>query len=361
MPMQPGGEANDSVGAGPDGNVTVDESRATAPRLQPKGSHAMSTSKPHDGLFATAMSRIDDAQGILAVFLPEAVRRKIDWSTLQRLSGSFVSPELSAVHSDALFEVKLAGRDALLFLLLEHQSTPDPWMPLRMLVYVTEALRRYQREHAEATKLPVIVPMVLHHGDASWTTPRSLLEMWNADAETLDALGPKLMHLELAIDDLAHVPEEEIRQRSATDFARLVLLLLQQLRETNDAVGLLRSWQSHLERIALLPHATDALVAIWMYTLTVGRASRAELATLAKQLGPKAEEGLMTGAELLRKEGRVEGEARGRAETLLRLLRKRFGALSPAQETRLRMATTDELDAWTDLVLTATSLDELGL
>ncbi|CAN5710863.1 hypothetical protein BH09MYX1_BH09MYX1_02270 [soil metagenome] len=65
----------------------------------------------------------------------------------------------------------------------------------------------------------------------------------------------------------------------------------------------------------------------------------------------------MIGAEILRR----EGEARGKADVLLLLLAKRFGALSPATEQRIRAASMDELDRWTDRILTVHSLDELGL
>jgi hypothetical protein len=55
--------------------------------------------------------------------------------------------------------------------------------------------------------------------------------------------------------------------------------------------------------------------------------------------------------------GRLEGESRGRAETLLRLLRKRFGDVPDAVAERLRTAGGDDLDRWTDAVLDAPSLD----
>lgn len=56
----------------------------------------------------------------------------------------------------------------------------------------------------------------------------------------------------------------------------------------------------------------------------------------------------MTGAEMLRN----EGEARGQ-------LTDPFGPLSPADQTRVRSAPLTELEAGADLLLTATSLDEL--
>ncbi len=53
-------------------------------------------------------------------------------------------------------------------LFLEFQSTPDPWMALRMLVYVGllwQQLVREQRLMPDG-RLPPVLPVVLYHGDA---------------------------------------------------------------------------------------------------------------------------------------------------------------------------------------------------
>jgi hypothetical protein len=56
-------------------------------------------------------------------------------------------------------------------------------------------------------------------------------------------------------------------------------------------------------------------------------------------------------------EGIGRGEMRGRAETLLRLMRKRFGDVPDTVSERLRTARSDDLDRWTDAVLDAPSLE----
>ncbi len=313
------------------------------------------TRTPHDALirFAAADAKVVEVQ------------RLIEWSTLELQPGTFISPELRATHSDLLFRVKLASRDAFIYVLFEHQSRSDPWMALRMLGYVTDILRRFRTEQPEATKLPLVIPRVLHHGKDGWTAATSLHELWDANAETLDAVGDYVPKLRFLLDDLAKVSEQELRQRDAVDLALLVLLLLQQLRGAEDPVALLTRWVSHLERVHSLPNAADALRAIWVYTLSVGQVAPDELVPLVRRLGVKAEEGLMTGAEILRKEGeargRAEGEARGRAEVLLRQLRLRFGHVRAEHEARIRAATSDELDRWAELVLLANTLDEFGL
>ncbi len=65
------------------------------------------------------------------------------------------------------------------------------------------------------------------------------------------------------------------------------------------------------------------------------------------------------GVQKGRVEGRVEGLNVGKADALLRLLERRFGAIPAEIETSVRAATTPHLDAWLDSVLDAPSLEKV--
>ena len=57
--------------------------------------------------------------------------------------------------------------------------------------------------------------------------------------------------------------------------------------------------------------------------------------------------------------GKAEGEAKGKADSLLVLLRLKFNRVPGEAESKVRSASTEQLDAWTAAVLTAANLDEL--
>jgi hypothetical protein len=78
-------------------------------------------------------------------------------------------------------------------------------------------------------------------------------------------------------------------------------------------------------------------------------------ALLEGAFGQKGREAYMTGADVLRAEGRVEGEVR----ILLRLLTRRFGKLDAALVNRLESASSEELDLIADRVITAATLAEV--
>ena len=58
-------------------------------------------------------------------------------------------------------------------------------------------------------------------------------------------------------------------------------------------------------------------------------------------------------------EGRAEVRAAGRAELLLRQVRRRFGTVPSDVDARVRSAPDSQVDAWADAVLDAPSLDDL--
>ena len=60
-----------------------------------------------------------------------------------------------------------------------------------------------------------------------------------------------------------------------------------------------------------------------------------------------------------KQEGLLEGEKKGKLETLFLQLSSKFGELPKKVQVRLRQGTDEELSRWTQRVLNATSLDAL--
>lgn len=92
------------------------------------------TSTPHDALFKSVFEQPEHATAELRHILPAPIVAAIRWPTLTLEPGSFVAPELAGLHSDLLFsaEAEPNGEPILVYLLCEHQSSPEPTMPLRM-------------------------------------------------------------------------------------------------------------------------------------------------------------------------------------------------------------------------------------
>ncbi|MBF0562049.1 MAG: DUF4351 domain-containing protein [Alphaproteobacteria bacterium] len=56
---------------------------------------------------------------------------------------------------------------------------------------------------------------------------------------------------------------------------------------------------------------------------------------------------------------KAEGEAKGKSDIVLRQLRRRFGALPTEVEERVRTASSDQLDDWSERFVDASTLADV--
>jgi hypothetical protein len=186
------------------------------------------TATPHDALFKATFTKLAHARGLLRQLLPTAFEQRVTWSTLRIESGIAVSDEdLDEQRMDILYSVRAAGKRVLVYVLAEHQSTVDPWMVFRMLCYLVAVWKTYRARYPRAKKLPLIVPLVVHHSPTGWTAPVAFEAMLNADAALLDAIRPHVPSFELLLDDLAVQSDDALRgRRRMTPGGRLAILSL---------------------------------------------------------------------------------------------------------------------------------------
>src|SRR5437899_1243043 len=119
---------------------------------------------PHDALFKAVFSKPENALAVFREALPAELVEAIEPGSLELEPGTFVDDELKERASDLLFKAKLRGRDALVYVLFEHQSTVDPLMPFRLLRYVVRVWEAGLRAAPERARLPAVVPLVLFQG-----------------------------------------------------------------------------------------------------------------------------------------------------------------------------------------------------
>jgi len=303
------------------------------------------------------MSRPADAAGELRHVLPETVAARLDWDALSLESGSFVSPQLQSRYSDLLFRTRLDTRDTYIYLLVEHQSRPDRFMPLRMTEYLVAIWNRYLRENPDTTTLPAILPIVIHSGphNRHWNTPTELNDLIDLDPDTRTTLNDHLPHLRLILDDLTTVDLPTLRAPPLTPATR-VMLALHNITAGNpnlrtDLIPLVPDIQA----LADAPGGTDDLRCVMTYILFVGETSEDDLGPVIDQLGPRAKEAIVTTAERIR----AEGQAEGQAGALMDLLSIKFGPLPLEVRDRIAAADGTNLQIWLRRVLTAATLDEV--
>ena len=95
----------------------------------------------------------------------------LDFATLERMPASFVTRALGQRHADMLWRVQTTGgRWLYILVLLEFQSTVDPTMALRMMVYTGAIWERLEPDDlGPGGEYPFVLPVVIYNGGRRWT------------------------------------------------------------------------------------------------------------------------------------------------------------------------------------------------
>ena len=254
----------------------------------------------------------------LRAVLPAEVFAALDTGALVLEPDHFVEPELSELESDLLFSVPLRGKPAYVYVLVEHQSTPDPLMPWRMLQYLTKVWKRVL-ENGPVRRLPAILPVVVAHVERGWNAPTRFLDVLDIDEPLRGAIGPFIPDFRFLLDDLARVSDEELRaKREATAFARLVWFLLKHGRSSDNLLAGLEEWVGFLGELPRDPAHPEDFLSLLVYIRTVTDVPADRLrAFLCEHVGPEMEEN-MSAVEMMLEANRhkwiAEGKAEGKAE-----------------------------------------------
>jgi predicted transposase/invertase (TIGR01784 family) len=159
----------------------------------------------------------------LRAAIPPGIAEALDWLTLAPCPGNFIDQELRERYTDALFSLTWRGSsDAPVYVLFEHQSTPDSQMAFRLLCYAVRIWERWQRDHPHADTLPMVVPVVLCHGAAPWPAPMTLDALLDLPGAVRSAAADQLPWFTYLLDDLSQISDHELRNlREMTATSRL--------------------------------------------------------------------------------------------------------------------------------------------
>jgi predicted transposase YdaD len=319
----------------------------------------------HDRFVKAVFGHPTQAAGHLSRFLAPEVARCLDLGRMTRVPGSFVDPKLAERHTDLLFSVPLVAADeperqALVYVLFEHQSTVDPLMAWRLLSCMVRVWSDWVGRHPQPTRLPAILPLVLYHGQERWTAATNVAHLFDLDTASLAALGPHLPSFEMVLNDLGREPDERLAIGGLDALARLLLKHI----TARDLADRLLTWAEVL-RSALDDAGLSRFEVVVEYVLPASEHVPVEALrqVLDQAVDEEAGDVVMSVAERLlqqgREEGREEGQLLGAQRTLIRQFERRFGEPDAATQRRIAQANQVQLDIWTGKILDAATPEEL--
>jgi hypothetical protein len=168
----------------------------------------------HDNSYKLLFSHQEMVRDLLVGFVQEPWLAELDFSTLEKVNGSYVSDDLRSREDDVIWRVRFKERWLYLYILLEFQSSVDAYMALRIMTYLgllyQDILRQGQQPAGQ--KLPPVLPIVLYNGQPRWTVATDIAQLIEPPPGKLRDYTPQLRYLLLdegAIDETGPAGAEE--------------------------------------------------------------------------------------------------------------------------------------------------------
>jgi len=263
---------------------------------------------PHDRLFRAVFSDAAEAAGLLQAAVPQELRENVDWNSLRLVEGTFVDDDLRQSESDLMFEVGYGQEtDRLrLYLLFEHQSTPDVWIRYRLLKYCCRIWDTDLRNDPLRTRLQPVVPIVFYQGGRSWQHSAEFADLFPAGVRD----WPWVPRFEHVLLDQTRLHPGDVE---GATMGRIVQLLMMAAfgRHAGAALETAAKLAASLVSVGTVDYIRT--IAVYLFSIPDKAAADAFDEALQRHQGGRGG-GIMSYAQELLEEGRAKGRAEGKAE-----------------------------------------------
>lgn len=314
---------------------------------------------PNDHDYRKIFSYPDMVQDILTGFVPGPWLADLDFSTLQKYPGHFVSDQDQSVErrNDQIWRVRCKGEWVYLYLLFEFQSSVDPWMAVRMLVYMGLL---YQdlisgKELEADGKLPFVLPIVLYNGSSRWNAAVAIEALIHPAPAGFADFVPRLSYFLLdegSFDEAVLVNQNNLaamiflieNQTSVEGLHRALAMVLQLAETGNQASG--------GRQKALFKAIAQLAQRVWKRNLPDGVPMPEGIADLKGVVSMLAEN-----VEKMVAKSEQQGMQQGSAMMLQAMLASRFGPLPIWAMEKIAAASAEQLASWGVALLTAKTME----
>ena len=293
----------------------------------------------HDAAYKDFFKHKEMVEALLTGFVKEDFVSGLDFSTLEQCPGTYVTDDLRERMDDCVWKVQWRGKTSYLCLILEFQSTPDPWMPVRIMTYTGLLWQDLIKTGAlaGASSLPPVFPIVIYNGAGEWKAPQSVDEMCSPVPASLEPYRTGRKYFLL----------DEKRCGAAEDEGNLFsyMLRIEKARQPEDV----RSAVSSLIKRLSGPGYTDLrrLFCVWVGRVicrNLDMQERMPELTDLQEVEHMLAETVASWKDTWRAEARAEGRAEGKLNNLDENIRSIMESLGYSRERAMDILKVSEED-----------------
>lgn len=253
-------------------------------------------------------------------------------------------------------------KEGYLYFLFDHKSYEDKGVTFQLLTYMVEIWETKMNKE-KSKELPIIIPLVIHHGRLNWRIPSNLGAMLDGLEELSEELKTYVPNFEYLLYDLTIYDDEDIKGNAQT---RIWMTLFRDL-YTKDPNGLLESIFRSIHYLIELEDKQTGLEyfeTMMRYIFSAAKdLTQKDVDQIIQRFGttyPEGSEIAMTLADMWRDEGIQQGMQQGvqqglqqgleiggakvLAKTAIQLLTEKFGKIPEEIKTDLSKLDTVSLE-----------------
>ena len=300
-----------------------------------KGQDKQNNKNIHDSFVKKVLSNKTVAKEFLETNLPQEILSQVDLSTLRQEKENYFDNTLGQGIVDLIYSVNFGRDKGYLIVLLEHQSTQDYKMSLRIQKYVLRICDDYLKKNKK-DKIPLIYPILFYSGKEKYTAPLSFYDLFNNAKKAKEFLTKPVQLIETS-----KFQKDDIKSKYYSGLMMYFMNKIHQrdifphLHEVIEFIGKISN-DGDIEYIESLLYYvvekadTEKVESIFLeFKKAVTIKHREVVMTIAERLREQGKEaGIQIGIEKGRQEGRQEGIKEVVANMLLKKLDEKIIAES---------------------------------
>ncbi|MCP4132293.1 MAG: Rpn family recombination-promoting nuclease/putative transposase [bacterium] len=319
---------------------------------------------PHDKFFKEIFGNKENVIDFINGIFPKEITKNLDMETLALDKNSYIDEHLQEYFSDVVYNCIYKGKIPIkITILFEHKSYYVQYPGIQLLKYMVQTWDHQMDQEGE--DITPVIPIVVYHGKKKWNS-KPIWKYFKGIDENLKRFMPDFEYI---LTDLSKYSDHEIVDVLFKNaLVKSAILVMKNIfdrdklkKHTKDYFEIAESYFGEEKGLKFI----DSLL---RYLLYGGGLHPTDVAEEVKKISHRGGKAVMTAAEKLVEELKLEGIKKERAkgiaeyqELLIKFLTTKFGKALTQKDKKFIIKTKDhdKLKAALESILAATEKNEV--